>query len=295
VSPLNAEADARRAERLRVVTNAQQFYNAGDGGRTLDAVESALRIYPRDPELEGLLRRLRDDAERRVDLGEARASGALAATASESMAFRRAQDRKGQAKSAAAGDIPSRIRALWAAAELFEVAATERPAVGGDAAERGRGAEPPREVSIAPAAPPESVKSAPATPPVSSSAPAPETTASLPIAPPSAEEERGAIERTLNEYRSAYEALDIRRVLRVYPSLSNADTLARAFGDAREVRIGFSRPTITLTAANTATATFNRTQEFVPKVGKSSPPDKRTLTVQFRKDQMGIWMITGMK
>ena len=116
-------------------------------------------------------------------------------------------------------------------------------------------------------------------------------------APPDPEQaseldDREAIELLLNQCRSAYEALDVSRVLRVFPTLPNVTDVERAFSEAAEVLIGFTPPEITFTSPTTATASCKRTQNFVPKVGRGRP-DTRNITFDLRKDG-GRWLINGV-
>jgi predicted Ser/Thr protein kinase len=291
--PAQPSADTTTVEtqRRRALTAAEDLYQRGDGERALAAVEASHGLYPRDASFDRLLRRLYADAERRADAAEARARTTLGPAATDSPAFRRGDEKKNQATATLKQDMPGSVRALWSAADLFEIAASDTRLT-----TPIRPPEQPESESNATSAQPDTPRPPPQVARQSDPQPAPVTVAppAAPSpAPPTAEEEITTIERLLNEYRSAYEALDIRRVLKVYPTLPNADALARAFGDAREVRIGFSRPVIKLTGASAATASFNRTQEIVPKVGKATP-DKRPITVQLRKDGAN-WLIADVR
>ena len=94
------------------------------------------------------------------------------------------------------------------------------------------------------------------------------STAAVPAsgpAPPPPMDDRAAIEQLLNQYRSAYEAKDVNRVLSVFPTLPNVSEVELAFSEASEVLIGFTPPDIRLTSTTTATASLKAHPEFRPK------------------------------
>jgi ketosteroid isomerase-like protein len=143
--------------------------------------------------------------------------------------------------------------------------------------------EAPPAAAVAPA----EIPSAPAR---STIAPPPAAAAA---APAPAMNDEDAIQQLLNEYRSAYEALDIDRVLRVYPALQNPDALRSAFRDAKEVLIGFTRPVIRITSPAAAIVTCKRTQTFVPKIGGGGRAATTNTTFALRKEGTR-WVIVNI-
>ena len=102
-----------------------------------------------------------------------------------------------------------------------------------------------------------------------------------------------AIEDTLNEYRRAYEARDIERLVRVYPSLPNPAGVRTAFQEAREVLIGMSPPEVRIISASEATATTRLNQSFVPRVGTRRVAPTREVTFTLQKTG-NRWLIASL-
>ena len=103
-----------------------------------------------------------------------------------------------------------------------------------------------------------------------------------------------AIDDTLNEYRRAYEARDIERLLRVYPSLSNPAGVRAAFEEAREVLVGMSPPQVRIISPTEATATTRLNQNFVPRIGtgRAAPTREVTFTLQKTGNR---WVIASLR
>ncbi len=101
--------------------------------------------------------------------------------------------------------------------------------------------------------------------------------------------DKDAIEETLNEYRRAFEARNIKRLQQVFPSLPNAAAVATAFEEAREVLVGMVVEEIRVTGTE-ANARVRLNQQFVPKVG--SPRRAPTRDVTFKLEKVGNrWLI----
>jgi hypothetical protein len=112
--------------------------------------------------------------------------------------------------------------------------------------------------------------------------------------PTESRSDTAAIEDTLNEYRRAYEARDIERLVRVYPSLPNPSAVRTAFEEAREVLVGMSPPQVRMVSATEATATTRLNQSFVPRVGtgRAAPTREMTFTLQKTGDR---WVIASLR
>jgi hypothetical protein len=106
--------------------------------------------------------------------------------------------------------------------------------------------------------------------------------------------DRAAIEETLNEYRRAYEARNLARLQRVFPTLSNPSAVKTAFDEAREVLVGMSPPDIRITSDTEASARTRLNQNFVPRVGVARSAPTRDVTFTLRKDA-GRWVIVSLR
>lgn len=106
--------------------------------------------------------------------------------------------------------------------------------------------------------------------------------------------DKTAIEALLNEYRRAYEARDLSRLLRVFPSLPDPETVAKTFADAREVRMGMSTPAIRITSPTEASATSGLSQRLTLKVGLARTAPTRNVTFTLRNES-GRWVIASLR
>lgn len=107
-------------------------------------------------------------------------------------------------------------------------------------------------------------------------------------------DDKAAVEETLNEYRRAYEARDVERLVRVFPSIPNQAAVAAAFDDAREVLVGMSPPDVRILSATEATARTRLNQSFVPRVGTARAAPTRDVLFTLRKIQ-GQWVIANLR
>jgi hypothetical protein len=123
----------------------------------------------------------------------------------------------------------------------------------------------------------------------------PEATVADPAAPRARPaDDRAAVEETLNEYRRAYEARDIERLVRVFPSIPNQAALAAAFDDAREVLVGMSPPEVRIVSATDATARTRLNQSFVPRVGTARAAATRDVLFTLKKNG-DRWVIANLR
>ena len=106
--------------------------------------------------------------------------------------------------------------------------------------------------------------------------------------------DKAAVEETLNEYRRAYEARDIERLVRVFPSLPNQRAVEAAFDDAREVLVGMSPPDVLILSATDATARTRLNQSFVPRVGTARAAPTRDVLFTLKKNG-DRWVIANLR
>ena len=296
--------------RLRNLALAQQEYRRGNREGALNSADRGLRLNPADAELDAIVSQLANEARASVDRARRSAELRLGGEVQSSAAFQRAVSRHSAALVELKSNPAQGIRALWNVVDLFELAPgeqrqtampMEKPMLPTEAPQSDPAFISPANEPVVPVqrgSQTEPVPDSRGERPANPSPLAPTVTPTLVTTEPSAEvtspdDERQAIERLLNEYRSAYEALDLNRVLNVFPSLPDRTTLARAFADAREVRIGFSRPEISVESLTSATVSLNRTLEIVPKIGNSRP-DKRRLAFSLQKTA-GRWLIVSIQ
>jgi ketosteroid isomerase-like protein len=123
----------------------------------------------------------------------------------------------------------------------------------------------------------------------------PEATVADPAAPRARPaDDRAAVEETLNEYRRAYEARDIERLVRVFPSIPNQAALAAAFDDAKEVLVGMSPPEVRIVSVTDATARTRIFQSFVPRVGTARAAPTRDVLFTLKKNG-DRWVIANLR
>ena len=103
-----------------------------------------------------------------------------------------------------------------------------------------------------------------------------------------------AIDALINEYRRAYEAMDLNRLKAVFPSLPNPSAVQEAFDDATAVLVGMGQLKITVTSAASATVETMLAHNFTPKVGTARNAGQRKATFTLRKEG-GRWTIVSLK
>ena len=115
------------------------------------------------------------------------------------------------------------------------------------------------------------------------------TDASAPTAPSDAVQ----IQRTLGQYRQAYERLDARGARAVWPGV-NEQALARAFAGLESQGLVFDRCDVKV-GDDAATAVCNGSARYVPKVGSKEPQvEPRRWTFSLRKSPNG-WEIENVE
>jgi hypothetical protein len=105
-----------------------------------------------------------------------------------------------------------------------------------------------------------------------------------------------AIERTLKEYRLAYEARDVKQVQRVFPSVPDPEALARDFAEMREQKMDIKDLKILVTSGTEASATGQLIQRAVlgRKVGMARNSPKLKVTFSLEK-VAGRWIIVSRR
>ena len=95
--------------------------------------------------------------------------------------------------------------------------------------------------------------------------------------------ERNEIQRTLGQYRNAYQLLDANAARAVWPSV-DVRALARAFDTLTSQQLAFDACSIDV-AGESATASCRGSATYTPKVGSREPKlESRQWTFQLRKD-----------
>jgi len=99
-----------------------------------------------------------------------------------------------------------------------------------------------------------------------------------------------AIQDLLGRYRTAFGALDVAGVRRVWPSV-NQRSLERAFGQLEEQDLSFFSCTINVAGVR-AEATCVGSSTFIPTVGSRSPqPGPSQWNFKLSKKSAGPWLI----
>ena len=120
----------------------------------------------------------------------------------------------------------------------------------------------------APVREPERVPAAAAAPAMTARTPATEP-ALVRATEPALVQDDQLILRTLNQYRSAYEALDVTRARAVWPAVNEA-ALSRAFDGLQSQNITFENCAVDF-EGQAASAVCRGSMRYVPKVGSREP------------------------
>lgn len=109
------------------------------------------------------------------------------------------------------------------------------------------------------------------------------------VAPPA--DPRTAVLQVLDEYRAAYESMDIASLRAIYPSFENFQALQARFADLESVAVAMGNRQVTLDRDGVrATATCLYSMTYIPRTGRteSTPPVRAEF--QLRR-QGGAWVI----
>ena len=148
--------------------------------------------------------------------------------------------------------------------------------------------DPPLRPPSTPPVPPASQASV-ATPPAAGTRPAAAPTSAA-SASAGVDLDSGAIRDVLGRYRSAFNALDAKAAVQVWPTV-NQQTLDRAFGQLEEQRLSFDRCTIAVKGV-LAEANCSGSARYVPRVGsRSAQTAQRQWNFTLKKAGEGAWLI----
>jgi TIR domain len=196
-------AQLRTLEAFR--STASQQLKAGQLVQALDAAAAGLKIDPRDPTLNAVMRTLLREAQEAAARSKRDATDLDAAARAEE-AFNQGLQREKQAVSMRrASRIDAATRSFWVAADRFKAAAEESRRI--EAEEHAR------------------IKTNPVGPP-------PPTGLDQPKKPLNTDLEQTVVTQTLRRYEAAYANLSANDVRSVYPS-APIDQLAKDFADYR--------------------------------------------------------------
>jgi eukaryotic-like serine/threonine-protein kinase len=315
------EADTAAAQQLAsrldtIRATARQQIAAGQRQAALETLVTGLALAPKDEEIGAIVDELVGGARRAAS--QARASATRrGGAAGGSREFRDAEAQERDAETnLAAGDRGAGIRALWAAASLYNkvpdvrVSSTPQrpaPSLPAPSTVQTEPAAPPKSApqpAVTPPLPPppEPVRPSPTAekpaPPVVSAAPPPVT---KPEAPPAKEPapdprvvDQNAIRETLRRYTAAYESLDSDAVGRMMPWLTSDQLrlLARDFASYRSYSAEIRNERITISGA-TATVTCDVVRRFETKTGVAGGNTSQT-TFHLRRSGSG-WTIERLE
>jgi TIR domain len=196
-------AQLRTLEAFR--STASQQLKAGQRLQALDAAAAGLKIDPRDPTLNAVMRALLREAQEAAARSKQDATDLDADVRAEE-AFNQGLQREKQAVSLRrTGRIDAAARSFWVAADRFKAAAEESSRI--EAEEQAR------------------IKTKPIGPP-------PQTGLDQPQKPLNTDLEQPVVTQTLRRYEAAYAKLSANDVRSVYPS-APIDQLAKDFADYR--------------------------------------------------------------
>jgi len=111
--------------------------------------------------------------------------------------------------------------------------------------------------------------------------------------PPPPLDPKAAIAQVLNEYKDAYQTMNVDRLRAVYPTFANFPELQRRFADLQSIAVAMGPPQITLLPDGTAVATCLYGMTFTSRTGKneSTKPSR----AEFRLRKVGsMWLIDGL-
>jgi eukaryotic-like serine/threonine-protein kinase len=198
------------------------------------------------------------------------------------------------------GRVPDALRALWQAGDLYAKTSPVPPVTAAPPTQQAGAAPSPAPASPSATTPPptptpEVVATPPPAvttpPPAGATSPArPATTAAAPTPVPSDTE---AVLATLRRYDAAYEALDIAAVQRVYPSLTQVDTLRRTFNEVSRYEVDTRASRVDVTG-DTATVQATVARRMTRRVGDPRPFSNEA-SVEIRLRRTGDdWVIVDV-
>ncbi len=102
-----------------------------------------------------------------------------------------------------------------------------------------------------------------------------------------------AVTAALQQYAAAYESMDAENVKKIWPTV-DADSLKRAFGDMRSLKVSIDTVRILEVAGATARVSFRVTQEVTFKAGAKPKPITVIRVARLRR-QEAVWVIDGFE
>jgi predicted Ser/Thr protein kinase len=259
-----AAPTAQDRQLASLLADAQTRREGGNLPSAIEAVEGGLKIRPREPRFMALAGEIRQDAERRANTARGSAQ-AVGQAALSHVTFREGDDLATQARQAAVDgrDIDA-ARTFMAAEVRYNTAASEGRRI----------AEQQQAAAAAAAAAARQVT------PVAAAQPTPA-------------QEEAAIRAVLEQYRQAFNRLDVDAVLRVHPS-APGPALRKSFAGFESQTLTFNNLVVSLDpGGTTASATTNVVHEFQFRAGGRNT---RNLRAAFTLRKNGnTWIITERK
>ena len=259
-------AQLRTLEAFR--STASQQLKAGQLVQALDAAAAGLKIDPRDPTLNAVMRTLLNEAQEAAARSKQDATDLDAAARAEE-AFNQGLQREKQAVSLRrTGKIDAATRSFLVAADRFKAAAEESRRI--EAEEQAR------------------IKTNPAVPP-------PPARLDQPKKPLNTDLEQTLVTQTLRRYEAAYASLSANDVRSVYPS-APIDQLAKDFADYRAytLKIEISEVYFIVTETLTAVRITGRvTHDVLAKSGQRTQSQRSQI---FTLEKQGpTWVIVHIR
>jgi hypothetical protein len=247
----------------RLLDEAQTRRAGGNLPSALEAVETALKIRPREPRFVSLAGDIRQDAERRANTARGSAQ-AVGRTALSHVTYREGDALADQARQHAEAnrDIDA-TRTFMAAEVRYNTAAVEGRRIADQqaAADAAAAARP-----VTPVAPTQ----------------------------PTRGQEEAAIRAVVERYRRAYNDLDARAVQAVFPSAPIA-AIRKGFSGLERQAVTINNLSVTIDASGaTATATAGPVVVVAKPRGASEQTTRNPMVLRLAK-QGATWVITGRK
>jgi uncharacterized caspase-like protein len=106
-------------------------------------------------------------------------------------------------------------------------------------------------------------------------------------------DDKTAIAQTLEEYKNAYQTMDVERLRKVYPAFANFTALQQRFADLQSIAVAMGTPQITIIADGTAVATCLYSMTFTARTGKNDMT--KPSRAEFRLRKVGAtWIIDSL-
>jgi hypothetical protein len=104
----------------------------------------------------------------------------------------------------------------------------------------------------------------------------------------------GTIDQALNQYRAAYERMDVKALLQVFPTFAGASELEKKFADLRGVAMALGTPEIKQSSETRAVATCRYSLTYTSRTGKDE--QTRPQLAEFTLAKSGTtWRIESVR